>query len=131
MNKLKATLIPIILLLLATSAQASTIELSWAANTESDLAGYKVYQGTASGSYGAPVDVGNVTSHTVSLTPSVGTTYYFSVTAYDTSGNESLKSDEVSIFIKDSVAPEKPKSLLAKILEAISSFFRRLFGGAA
>lgn len=74
---------------------ASTATLSWAPNTDSDLAGYKVYMGTTSGLYGAPVDVGNVTTYTAgNLT--AGTTYYFSVTAYDRSGNESIHSGEVS-----------------------------------
>lgn len=73
----------------------TTATLSWAPNTDSDLAGYKVYMGTTSGLYGAPVDVGNVTTYTAgNLSP--GTTYYFSVTAYDQSKNESIHSSEVS-----------------------------------
>ncbi len=73
----------------------TTATLSWMPNTDSDLAGYKVYMGTSSGLYGTPVDVGNVTTYTAgNLT--VGTTYYFTVTAYDQSKNESLHSSEVS-----------------------------------
>jgi len=73
----------------------TTATLSWAPNTDSDLAGYKVYMGTTSGLYGTPVDVGNVTTYTAgNLT--AGTTYYFSVTAYDQSRNESIHSGEVS-----------------------------------
>lgn len=84
---------------LATSTKSTTTvttaTLSWAPNTDSDLAGYKVYMGTTSGLYGTPVDVGNVTTYTAgNLT--AGTTYYFSVTAYDQSRNESLHSGEVS-----------------------------------
>jgi hypothetical protein len=49
----------------------------------------------ASGRYGSPVDVGNVTSYVVNnLT--VGATYYFTVTSYTTSGVESAFSNEVS-----------------------------------
>ncbi|HQR14635.1 MAG TPA: fibronectin type III domain-containing protein [Nitrospira sp.] len=74
---------------------ATTATLSWAPNMDSDLAGYKVYMGTTSGLYGTPVDVGNVTTYTAgNLT--AGTTYYFSVTAYDQSRNESIHSGEVS-----------------------------------
>ncbi len=92
--------IPVILTVApATSTKAataaSTATLSWAPNTDSDLAGYKVYMGTTSGLYGTPVDVGNVTTYTAgNLT--AGTTYYFSVTAYDQSRNESIHSGEVS-----------------------------------
>ncbi len=83
----------------ATSTKAATTAttaiLSWAPNTDSDLAGYKVYMGTLSGLYGTPVDVGNVTTYTAGNLSS-GTTYYFSVTAYDQSRNESIHSGEVS-----------------------------------
>lgn len=69
--------------------------LTWGAVTDSKLAGYKVYVGTRSGVYGTPVDVGNVTSYTVSNLL-VGTTYYFVVTSYSSSGSESPYSNEVS-----------------------------------
>ena len=78
-----------------TSKSSTSATLTWAANTESDLAGYNVYVGTASGAYGPPVNVGAVTSHTVGNLQ-LGTTYYFAVTAYDVNGNESVRSSEVS-----------------------------------
>jgi hypothetical protein len=60
-----------------------------------DLAGYKIYYGTSAATYGTPVDVGNVTTYDLTgLT--AGTTYYIAATAYDTSGNESVKSNEIS-----------------------------------
>jgi len=75
--------------------ETGTISLAWDANTESDLAGYKVYYGTASGSYGAPISVGKVTSYQLGgLTP--GQTYFITLTAYDTAGYESGFSNEVS-----------------------------------
>ena len=81
---------------------AGTIKLAWDAPTTNsdgspltDLAGYYVYYGTASGVYGSPVDAKNVTTYTLTgLTP--GQTYYITVTAYDTSGNESDKPTPVS-----------------------------------
>jgi hypothetical protein len=59
-----------------------------------DLQGYRVYIGTSSAAYGAPIEVGNVTEHRVENLESGGT-YYFAVTAYDASGNESVFSNEV------------------------------------
>ena len=70
--------------------------VSWNANTESDLAGYRIYAGRSSGVYGSagtPIDVGNVLSGSVTLNDSGA--WYFAVTAYDTSNNESNKSTEV------------------------------------
>ncbi|WHZ24884.1 MAG: hypothetical protein OJF47_003996 [Nitrospira sp.] len=69
--------------------------MSWNANIESDLAGYRVYVGTSSGLYGSPIDVGKAMAYAMANLK-VGITYYSAVTAYDTSGNESLHSSEVS-----------------------------------
>ena len=69
--------------------------ISWAANTETDLAGYRVYVGTSPGSYNTTIDVGKVTSYSLANLKS-GVTYYFTVTAYDTSGNESIRAVEAS-----------------------------------
>jgi hypothetical protein len=75
-----------------------SVILTWTANRESDLAGYKVYVGTASGTYSFPGSafvIGKVTSYTVSNLP-MGQTYFFAISAYDSAGNESLFSAEVS-----------------------------------
>jgi len=78
-----------------TTSTSRSAALSWAANTESDLAGYKVYMGTQSGIYGTSIAVGNVTNYQVmNLQPN--TTYFFSITALDAAGNESVPSSEVS-----------------------------------
>jgi len=73
----------------------ATVQLAWNANTESDLAGYKVYVGTSSGVYSTSYNVGNTINYTVTgLSP--GNVYYFVVTAYDATSFESLVSNEVS-----------------------------------
>lgn len=85
--------------------------LSWTAPTTNvdgtaltDLAGYKVYYGTSSGTYDTTVDAGNVsTINIINLTEKE--TYYFAVTAYDTAGNESSYSNEVSKTIPDLTPP--------------------------
>jgi fibronectin type 3 domain-containing protein len=83
---------------IASNAVAAQATLAWDPNTESDLAGYRIHYGTASGSYTVHTDVHNVTTY--SLTDlKEGQLYYFAVTAYDTAGNESGYSNEVSYSI--------------------------------
>jgi hypothetical protein len=75
----------------------ATAILEWNPNAEGDLAGYRIYRSTAAGSYGAPI--ASVPTGTTSYAAGglqTGITYYFVVTAYDTSGNESPFSTEVS-----------------------------------
>lgn len=86
---------------------SGTATLSWEAPTTNvdgtqldALAGFKIYYGTSSEDYTVVKDVG------LTATPDApayvlngldsGTFYYFAVTAYDTSGNESGFSGEVS-----------------------------------
>ena len=72
--------------------------LAWDAVSHPSLSGYRVYFGTASGTYlqppGQGINVGNVTSFTVPGLSS-GIRYFFAVTAFDTSNNESTYSNEV------------------------------------
>ena len=82
---------------------------TWDANTETDLEGYKLYLGPTTGSYGTPVDVGNVTTFTclaAGVENSEGQ-YFVAVTAYDLAGNESGFSNEVP-FAFDANAPSAP-----------------------
>jgi hypothetical protein len=74
--------------------------LAWDPNTDPDLAGYRLYYGAASGTYGPPLTLGRVTTYSLSgLGPG---TYYFAVTAYNATGEESGYSNEVSIAISGS-----------------------------
>ena len=83
-----------LLLLSGTQALAGSISLAWDPVADPRLAGYKLYYGTASRNYTGQVDVGNVTTRTVTgLTD--GAKYYFAVTAYDGSRIESGLSNEV------------------------------------
>ena len=80
------------------SPSPGSVTLTWTANREPDIAGYKVYVGTASGTYsfpGSALVIGKVTSYTVSNLP-MGQTYFFAISAYNSAGNESLLSAEVS-----------------------------------
>jgi hypothetical protein len=73
---------------------SNKVTLEWDPNTEPDLAGYIIYYGHESTNYLYFIDVGNQTNCTIAdLQP--GETYYFSATAYNTSGAESDYSIEV------------------------------------
>lgn len=83
--------------LMLNAPASSSATLTWGANKEKDLAGYKVYRATASGAYGAPIATvpGSVTTYQATGLE-FGKTYFFVVTAYDIAGNESGYSNEVS-----------------------------------
>jgi hypothetical protein len=74
------------------------VALAWKANQEPDLAGYKLYIGTASGIYnfaGSPFSISIATSYIASNLPK-GQTYFFALSALDNAGNESVLSAEIS-----------------------------------
>ena len=78
-----------------TTGTTGSASLSWTANTEPDLDGYKVYIGAQSGLYNPPISLGTVTAYTATNLVS-GKTYYFCVSAFDSAGNESPCSSEIS-----------------------------------
>lgn len=75
-----------------------SVKIGWTANSEPDLAGYRVYYGISSRNYSNIIDVGNITSHIVDNLE-LGTTYYFAATAYDSANNESDYSNEIDTII--------------------------------
>ena len=76
----------------------SQATLVWDPSTDQSVTGDKLYMGTASGAYGTPVDVGLVTTYTAKGLLS-GHTYYFAVTAYNSSKQESGFSNEVKYAV--------------------------------
>jgi chitinase len=89
---------------------AVDVSLDWNNNTEDDLAGYKLYykadsstlpfNGMGATEGNSPIDVGMQTTATLhNLDPAHD--WYFRVTAYDKSGN-----DSDAVNIKESVAPK-------------------------
>ena len=86
-------------LFLPNATEAAETTLAWNPNSESNVVGYKLYYGTASRNYSAQIDTEQATNCNVSGLAE-GTTYYFSITAYDTSGKESGYSNEVSYLTK-------------------------------
>ncbi len=90
---------------------SAEIKLAWDPNSESDLAGYKVYYGPSirTGTdpkicvlcgYGKIIPIGKVTTFTISDLAN-GEGVYASLTAIDNSGNESAFSNEVNGTAKD------------------------------
>ena len=74
-----------------------TATLTWDASVDPRVSGYRIYYGTAPRTYFQPIgqglDVGNITSYTVTGLSSA-TTYYFAATAYDSLNSESDFSNE-------------------------------------
>lgn len=90
----KATTTVPVAMTVSSPPSATTATLAWNGVTDPSLSGYNVKVGTTSGLYSRTITVGNVTSYTVDQL-TTGTTYYFSVTAYNSAG-ESQPSNEVS-----------------------------------
>ncbi|WP_158223976.1 MULTISPECIES: fibronectin type III domain-containing protein [unclassified Cohnella] len=90
------------------------VGLSWTANEEPDLGGYKIYQSVDQGNtWSETADAGNTTSYTVTGLTN-GDAYWFAVSAYDLSGNESDRSDYAEATpnaAEDTVPPAVPGGL--------------------
>jgi hypothetical protein len=98
--------IPIICLIFNSPLSADNLKVSWNANLEADLKGYKVHWGTSTRNYTNHSDIIISTDYNVTdLTP--GNIYYFAVTALDTANNESAYSDEVNytLAVPDTTPP--------------------------
>jgi hypothetical protein len=115
----------ILLFALPAVVQAADFGLEWQANTEPDLAGYKIYynQAIPGPPFARVVDVGNVTTCVIpDLDPN--SNYYFVCTAYDTSGMESDYSNQV-----DAWPPENPKKMRSKgWLKQLGKVLKKLIG---
>jgi len=77
------------------------ITLAWDANAQPQVAGYKLYYGTASNAYSDSADVGNPAPSAGTVTYTLtglaeGQTYFIAATVYDASRLESALSTEVS-----------------------------------
>ena len=73
------------------------VEVHWIANTESDVAGYRIYEAPCASGGGCPYDRVGTTGGTSFVVDGLanGVTRYYAVAAYDASGNESELSGEI------------------------------------
>lgn len=114
MKKLLFVLCFALVFIISSVFAASSMTFEWDANTESDLAGYRLYQSNTSGNYtfGVGNEVGSTLAGTETLTISVEDgIWYWVLTAYDTDGFESEPSNEV-----DTAPPVAPSGLRITII---------------
>ena len=95
--------LPAFSIVVADTDSQSNVTLSWQAPTENadgsalvDLKGYKVHYGPASKTYSDTIQVANAGLTTYVVQNLVAGQYYFAVTAYNSAGQESSLSPEVS-----------------------------------
>jgi hypothetical protein len=97
-NKFYNLLILLALAVGLNHAKAASVSLGWTPSSDTNVVGYNIYYGTASGDYTNKISVGDVSAVTISnLT--CGTTYYFAATDFNASGSESGFSSEVTFIV--------------------------------
>jgi streptogramin lyase len=97
------------------SKSGTGVVLTWTANAESDVKGYKLYNGNPTGySYSTVVDLGNVTTYTV---PNGDITTEYALTAYDV--NADGTNDQVEGFESWYTVAKEPKVTLSYSKETI------------
>jgi hypothetical protein len=86
-------------------AQADqSVSLAWDASPDTNVVGYFLYYGTASGTYSSKINAGGNTTATATNL-ALGTTYFFAATAYDAVGDESVPSNEISYAVPTNGPP--------------------------
>lgn len=91
---------------LSATAGESAVSLNWSNNGESDLDSYTVYRSTTSGGGYIAIASGLETNAYTDDSVETNTTYYYVVTANDTSSNESDTSSEAMAVFQPVAPPE-------------------------
>lgn len=92
------------------ASAATNVSFQWDANTEPDLAGYKIYRSATSGTYLPADKVWEGTEIQATENDVPDGTWFWVCTAYDTFGNESVYSNELTETL-DTTAPGPPQNL--------------------
>jgi len=141
MKKLLVLMVTVIFLLTASIAVAADVTFRWDANTETDLAKYKLYQTDTPGQYTKAqvigegnlvaimllADIADPANPEYTLTDVADGQHYWVLTAADLTNNESGFSNEVTDTI-DTTPPAPPGGL--SIWEIIIAWIKSLFGWA-
>lgn len=95
---------------LAPTNPLPSISLAWDPSTGTNIAGYKIYFGVGSRAYTNVTAFDIVTNATITLPPRPiaplpSVTYYFAATAYDSTGLESVFSNEVTWTVYPAPVP--------------------------
>ncbi|MFH1623562.1 MAG: hypothetical protein ABID54_00210 [Pseudomonadota bacterium] len=115
---------------------AAEVTFKWDGNSEADLAGYRLYQSNQSGVYVYGSGSPNLKADLARGPNPGGTeevmiqvedgTWFWVATAYDTEGNESLPSVELTRKI-DTQAPAPPQNFLVSLIKKIIAWIMNLF----
>jgi hypothetical protein len=84
----------------ATPPAGQMVTLAWNPSLDTNVVGYNIYYGGASGDYTNKINAGNATNISISGLVA-GSAYYFAASAYDKFGQESVYSPEISYTVPE------------------------------